>query len=224
MKHFAATVSLLISSTSATIMPRHATRVLHGLKDQLLRRPALSHGIVGFTLFGASDAFAQKLEVSALHRGKMTDEESSSFDMTRCLSAGAVGAFLAGYVYPFAYKRLDLIWAGKDIVSIAKKSFVEVFTVGIFANSLSMAARGLLTGKNPIDVCSHVMDEMREVTLNDLRVWFPYNCVAFSFIPITVRPATTSLMEAMWQTYISLRSNDYQNQQECAATVEVAMS
>ena len=60
--------------------------------------------------------------------------------------------FFGGCVYPFAYKRLDLIWKGKDVISIAKKSLLEVFTVGVFANSVSMGARGLLTGKNPIDV------------------------------------------------------------------------
>jgi len=74
------------------------------------------------------------------------------FDMIRLLSAGTVGAFFGGCVYPFAYKRLDLIWKGKDVMSIAKKSLLEVFTVGVFANSVSMGARGLLTGKNPIDV------------------------------------------------------------------------
>ncbi len=214
----------------AATMPRHAAKMLHNARNHIQRRPALAHGIVGFILFGGSDAFAQQIEGSA-KRGENTMTSSTSkkaskeetfahssritltmdhFDVIRYLSAGTVGAFFGGWVYPFAYRRLDLIWKGRDVISVAKKSLLEVFTVGIFANSVSMGARGLLTGKNPRDVCLHVWEEMRDVTFNDLRVWFPYNLFAFGIIPISIRPATTSLMEAGWQTYISLRSNAYE--------------
>eukprot|EP00956_Cyclotella_meneghiniana_P013789 scaffold20205_cov57-Cyclotella_meneghiniana.AAC.1 len=175
------------------------TRLLHSVKHHIQQRPVLTHSIIGGCLFSGSDAFAQRIE------------EKPHFDIKRFLSAGAVGAALAGYVYPFAYKHLDRIWVGKDLLSIAKKSFVEVFTVGLFANSVSMFARGLFTEKRPGEVLIHVKEEMRDVTLNDLRVWFPYNLVAFGCIPIHVRPATTMVMECAWQTYISMRSNDYEN-------------
>lgn len=232
MKQIAtASVLLLIMSTASAAFSRYATKIFHGMKGQIQRRPALTHGAVGFVLFGGSDAVAQQIEASsALQQDKgtaqfskktMKEEYLSSspiskvtfstehFDVIRFLSAGAIGAFFAGCVYPFAYKRLDMIWKGKDFMTIAKKSIVEVFTVGIFANSVSMAARGVLVGKNPVEVLSHVKDEMPEITFNDLRVWFPYNLVAFGLIPISIRPATTSLMECVWQTYISLRSNAY---------------
>ncbi len=213
----------------AATMPRHAAKMFHSAKNQIQRRPALAHGVVGFILFGASDAFAQQIEGSVKQGEMMTSRTSKkaskeettayhscitlnmdNFDMIRFLSAGSIGAFFGGCVYPFAYRRLDLLWKGKDVVSIAKKSLLEVFTVGIFANSVSIGARGLLTGKNPREVCLHVWEEMRDVTFNDLRVWFPYNLLAFGIIPISIRPATTSLMEAGWQTYISLRSNAYE--------------
>mmetsp|Transcript_34154 Transcript_34154/g.72777 ORF Transcript_34154/g.72777 Transcript_34154/m.72777 type:complete len:237 (-) Transcript_34154:91-801(-) len=229
MKQFAAASFHLTSFTSAAF-PRNAARIINNAKGHIKRRPALTHGVVGFTLFGASDAFAQGIEASSLQEdksshplsNKATEEDSSSsllsnitfsenhFDMIRFLSAGVIGAFFGGYVYPFAYKHLDLLWEGSGFISIAKKSLLEVFTVGIFANSVSMGARGVLVGKNITEVLSHVKEEMPAITLNDLRVWFPYNMVAFGLIPIAVRPATTSLMEALWQTYISLRSNNYE--------------
>lgn len=239
MKHLLAASFLFVSSASAKF-PRHATKILHVAKDQIQRRPALTHGIVGFVLFGGSDAFAQKLESSSAlqlidssekRNGVDKAAKDSSllasspllqFDMIRFLSAGAIGAFFGGHVYPFAYKQLDLIWKGTGLLTLATKSIVEVFTVGIFANSVSMGARGVLVGKNPAEVLSHVKEEMPEVTLNDLRVWFPYNLIAFGLIPISIRPATTSLMEALWQTYISLRSNDYHKQDECKAKATTA--
>ena len=71
-----------------------------------------------------------------------------------------------------------------------------------------------MVGKNTLQVVSHVKDEMPKITMNDFRVWFPYNLVAFGMIPISIRPVTTSLMECVWQTYISLRSNDYHGKLE----------
>lgn len=218
-----------VSSVSAKTIPLHATRILRSVKD----RPALAHGVVGFALFGASDVFAQNMETKteAIHGHDSKDSIGSSsmiassqtsraalspgqFDLIRFLSAGTIGAFFSGKVYPFAYKRLDIVFKGTGFMTLVTKSVVEVFTVGIFANSVSMAARGLLVGKNPLQVVSHVKDEMPEITMNDFRVWFPYNLVAFGMIPISIRPVTTSLMECVWQTYISLRSNDYHGKLE----------
>ncbi len=156
---------------AATMHTKFAAKMLHKAKTQIQRKPFLAHGIVGFVLFGASDAFAQQIEASVKQGDKMTNRigkkasnedtlaqpsfitfSMDHFDVIRFLSSGTVGAFFGGCVYPFAYKRLDLIWKGKDVISIAKKSLLEVFTVGVFANSVSMCARGVLTGKNPIDV------------------------------------------------------------------------
>lgn len=187
--------------------------------------PTLSHGIVGFILFGSSDCLAQLMEAtkgeeklkafshSPLDKnqhGQFSIFAREHFDAQRLLSAGIIGAFLGGIVYPMAYKRLDKLWVGKDFVSVAKKSIVEIFTVGIFVNSVSIGARGLMVGHDTSKVISHVKEEMPMVTLNDARIWGPYNMIAFGFIPSYIRPATTCFMEAMWQTYISLRSNAYE--------------
>lgn len=212
MKQRSTTLALFLHLVFTPSEATMSSRIFHNVKDQIQRRPTLTHSIIGCCLFSGSDAFAQQIESSS-----EKDSSVSHFDTRRFLSAGAVGAVLAGYVYPFAYRRLDQIWVGKDIITIAKKSFVEVFTVGIFANSVSMFARGIFTDKKPMEVLSHVKEEMQDVTLNDLKVWFPYNLVAFSLIPISIRPATTSMMEAGWQTYISMRSNDYKNTEAACA-------
>ena len=96
-----------------------------------------------------------------------------------------------------------------QLFSVVQKSVVDIATVAVFVNSVSMSARGLLAGRSRGDVAAHVSREMPGVTLNDARVWLPYNLVAFAFIPQFIRPSTTALMEASWQTYISLRSHAY---------------
>ena len=101
------------------------------------------------------------------------------------------------------------MWKGTHFSAVLQKSVVEIATVGIFVNSVSMTSRGLLVGRSPPEVAGHVVQEMPEVTINDARVWLPYTIIAFGIIPVAIRPTTTLLMEAGWQTYISLMSNNY---------------
>lgn len=122
---------------------------------------------------------------------------------------------LGGVVYPGAYAQLDAIWKGTSMATAVKKSVLEIFTVGIFVNTLSMTCRGLFRGdRAPTQVAEHVVHELPTVTRNDVLVWLPYNLVAFSVIPTIVRPATTAIMEASWQGYISWRSHDIEATEE----------
>ena len=212
---------LIFSSFTPSVVVVHSSsintpNVFQAITSQIKRNPTLRNCLVGFTLFGGSDILAQEIELSKKRSRSRSSKIPRQFsfdeiDLQRCMASSVIGVGFAGYVYPFAYKQLDQIWAGKDLASVVKKSIVEICTVGIFVNSVSIAARGMLAGHNMTEVKSHVVDEMPIVFLNDARVWFPYNMVAFSLIPAHIRPTTTALMEAVWQTYISVRSNDYQN-------------
>ena len=183
-----------------------AKSLLTAATTTLKNHPVAVNGATGATLCAGADIIAQRLE-----RSRSGCEADGRFDRRRFLSAALIGGSFGGFVYPFAYARLDRIWPGSSFVSVLQKSLVEIATVGIFVNSVSMSARGLLVpGRRPDDVVAHVIRELPAITLNDMRVWLPYNLLAFGFIPRFLRPTTTALMEAMWQTYISLRAHDYQ--------------
>jgi hypothetical protein len=206
-----------------------ASRVFTAFVSRLKQNPFALNCTIGCVLCSGSDAIAQQIEqnpngfVLLLSKDQedadATAEEKDmsksdwthvkDFDYQRFISAGLIGALVSGFVYPYAYARLDVILPGITVRSVLTKSLVEIATVGLFVNSVSIGFRGLLTGQQGTDVASHVAQEMPTVTLNDFRVWFPYNLVAFSLIPVHIRPATTSFMEAGWQTYISLCSHGY---------------
>jgi len=172
----------------------------------LLRsHPVALNTFTGATLCASSDLFAQRIE----HTRCGNVEGSYCLDYRRFLSSGIIGGAFGGFVYPMAYARLDLIWPGVNFASVLQKSMVEIATVGLFVNSISMSSRGLLAGRTREDVASHIVREMPMITLNDVRVWLPYNILAFTFIPAFIRPSSTALMEASWQTYISLRAHNY---------------
>jgi hypothetical protein len=138
-----------------------------------------------------------------------------------------LGVFFGGFVYPRAYAALDRLYPGLRFRHVLAKSVTEVFTVGIFVNSVSMSLRGMMLGRTWRDVGPHVASEMPRVTYNDLRLFLPYNMVAFGLLPPFIRPATTVLTESVWQTYISLRSHDYKKDRDLtpldAATTPVSV-
>jgi hypothetical protein len=212
-----------------------ASRVFTAFVSRLQQNnPFALNCTIGCVLCAGSDAIAQQIEqnpngvvllvskdqddVDATDTAEEKDVSKSDwrtrvkvkdFDYQRFISAGLIGALVSGFVYPYAYARLDAILPGTTVRSVLTKSLVEIATVGLFVNSVSMGFRGILTGQQGTDVASHVAREMPTVTLNDFRIWFPYNLLAFSLIPVHIRPATTSVMEAGWQTYISLCSHGY---------------
>jgi len=176
-------------------------------------RPVVVNSLTGGSLCAASDGLAQFVEeqrLMASHENGDGERTATAYSRTRrVLSAGLIGAFFGGWVYPKAYARLDAFWRGTHFSAVLQKSVVEIATVGIFVNTVSMSCRGFLVGREPDQVIEHVGRDMPTVTLNDARVWLPYNMLAFSVIPAILRPTTTLMMEAAWQTYISLVSNDY---------------
>ncbi|CAJ1959546.1 unnamed protein product [Cylindrotheca closterium] len=211
--------------------------VLQQIRQQVqVRQELLVNGVVGGVLFCASDVLAQRLEQSepqSIGKRKRDDETVSpmqqlrtidreflrSVDWKRSSSAGILGACLSCGLYPAAYGAIDKIWKRKDFVSLVQKSVVEVFTVGVVANSLSMLVRGLAPARStssnhsPLQVFTHMKAELPKVTIDDFKLWFPYNMAAFTFIPTPIRPLTTMLMETIWQTYMSLHSNNYEHHQ-----------
>jgi len=143
-------------------------------------------------------------------------------DHVRLATAMSMGVLFTSAIYPYAYARLDAWIVGQHWRAVVQKSLLEVATVGILVNSLSLWGRGVMGHHSWTETLEHVREELPRVTWNDARVWIPYNLVAFGCLPLAVRPLTTSCMEAAWQTYISLRSNDYNhddddNHQQAAA-------
>lgn len=177
-------------------------------------------------LFVGADAVAQYMEnhhKNNNNRHKDGNDNTNDrapfvLDQRRSTGAMALGVILGGAVYPTAYAQLDALLPGQSWRVILLKSAVEIVTVGILVNTASLCGRcwwwqrggggGGTTTHTWTTVQQHVWTEIPRVTAMDARVWFPYNVLAFGWIPIHVRPLTTVCMEAGWQTYISLRAHD----------------
>jgi hypothetical protein len=171
-------------------------------KHLIQRNPVTFNSLTGGSLCAISDAGAQQIEGH--------EKGGSPFNVRRFLVAGVLGVFFGGFVYPNAYAFLDARFHTNNFRTLLAKSLIEIATVGVFVNTVSMTCRGLLVGHDVKAVGHHVTREMPKVIVNDVKVWLPYNLLAFSVIPALIRPTTTAMMEASWQTYISLRSNDYE--------------
>lgn len=172
--------------------------------------PRLLGAASGCALCSASDVFAQNIERrSPAHPTCENDGEEALLNLRRLAASGLIGAFFGSTVYPVAYARLDSMFRGTGFAAVLTKSVVEIFSVGLFVNSVSLTVRGAFAGHSWKEVAEHVRGEMPKVTINDAKVWLPYNLIAFTYVPIWARPTTTAFMEASWQTYISLRAHAY---------------
>ena len=181
------------------------------VRSAIQRNPTAFNSFTGGCLCALSDVTAQRME------RKSINGNTAKLNQRRFLAAGFLGMLFGGCVYPNAYAMLDARFHSKTFPSLLTKSVVEIATVGVFVNAVSMTCRGILMGHEIGTVRDHVVQEMPKVVRNDVKVWLPYNLLAFTVIPPLIRPTTTAMMEACWKTYISLRSNDYEDRAATAS-------
>ena len=180
-----------------------------------LSQPFWRNAGTAAVLFVGADAVAQCVEARPATPQDTTTGAVASLDHWRCAGAVVLGIVLGGGVYPAAYRQLDRWLPGRSWRTVVVKSAVEIATVGMAVNTASLVGRALWQGTHTQQqVAHHVVTEIPRVTVMDAHVWFPYNVVAFGFIPLHMRPLTTAGMEAAWQTYISLRAHDYRESDE----------
>ncbi len=172
-----------------------------GMINRIVTKHGLFNAAAGATLFGIADGIAQGLN---------NETGTRQYDYRRLCGASVLGTMITGFCYPYGYFMLESLFPGRTFRTICYKSGTEIVTVSLFVNSLSMSVRGWFQGHDAADVRVHVWSELPRVTFWDGILWFPYNVVAFSVIPLSIRPFTTGLLEAGWQTYMSVRSHDYQ--------------
>ena len=120
-----------------------------------------------------------------------------------CAGQAAVGGFFSGLVYPAVYGALDKLWPGTTFRAVATKSVAELIPMGIGANALSIGWRAAVGGSSPSEVSARLQRLMPGVLLNEVRVWLPYNLLAFRFIPINIRPTSTAVVMLGWNVYLS---------------------
>ena len=82
-------------------------------------------------------------------------------------------------MYPAVYGALDKLWPGTTFRAVATKSVAELVPMGIGANALSIGWRASVGGSSPSEVRARLQRLMPGVLLNEVRVWLPYNLLAF---------------------------------------------
>ena len=159
---------------------------------RLLRNhPRVVNGCQGAVISTTGDLICQRWE------GR------TEVDVRRCAGAAAVGGFFSGLVYPAVYGALDKLWPGTSFRAVATKSVAELVPMGIGANALSIGWRAAVGGSSPSEVSARLKRLMPGVLLNEVRVWLPYNLLAFRFIPINIRPTSTAVVMLGWNVYLS---------------------
>mmetsp|Transcript_506 Transcript_506/g.1667 ORF Transcript_506/g.1667 Transcript_506/m.1667 type:complete len:200 (+) Transcript_506:184-783(+) len=172
------------------------SRLVTAWLDALRQRPRLINSGQGALLGGMGDGIAQTIE-------QRPGSSSVKFNLHRLLGAGAIGLIFSGFVYPPFYAVLDARWPGTKLRAVIAKACSDVALLGVFGNAASISGRLLVAGTPQHDILYRLVDSMPSVLFNELRVWLPYNLLAFRFVPTDIRPTSTAFITLCWQVYIS---------------------
>lgn len=167
----------------------------------------------------------------------------SALDMNRLWSSTFLGAIWSGFCVPFIYGNVEKTFPGKaNLKQILIKVLVTCSILSTIGNYATMFARRFIAQyttyqfdknsslrlkwfSNPIQSillflaifkgcfksCNR---DIREVIVDDLKIWPLYDLTCYSLIPPAWRPITTSIMSSGWAMYMSIASAKEEEEEE----------
>ena len=159
----------------------------------------------------------------------------SSLDLNRLWSSTFLGAIWSGFCVPFIYGSVEKTFPGKaNLRQILIKVLVTCSILSTIGNYVTMFARRFIAQyttyqfdkssslrlkwwSNPIQSTRLFLAifkgcfkscnrDIREVIVDDLKIWPLYDLTCYSLIPPGWRPITTSIMSSGWAMYMSIVS------------------
>ena len=90
-----------------------------------------------------------------------------------------------------------------DSLLVVVKASLDAFVWAPVANTLYLALTPLTEGKDLVEARQSLNENFLPVMRSELSTFFPYNLLAFAFIPPLIRPFTTGVVSMCFSTYIS---------------------
>jgi len=167
----------------------------------------------------------------------------TGLDLNRLWSSTFLGAIWSGFCVPFIYGNVEKTFPGKaNLRQILIKVLVTCSILSTIGNYATMFARRFIAQyttyqfdknsslrlkwfSNPIQSillflaifrgCFNSCNrDIREVIVDDLKIWPLYDLACYSLIPPAWRPITTSIMSSGWAMYMSIASAKEEEEEE----------
>jgi protein Mpv17 len=156
-------------------------------------RPVVANSMTGVGMFSFSDLLAQKYEC-----------EGAPIDWTRMRQMGALGLLCNGAGLYGWYRVLDRIVPGRTKADIAKKVLAEQILWAPFILPAQLVYVRAVQGGDAKSIVDAVQSSFWSAYLSDWMTWPPANAIAFSVVPIQVRPVFIGCVQICWQGYMSV--------------------
>lgn len=167
-----------------------ATPVMRGA-----RRFSRTTTFQGGLLFGTADTMAQTLQHEPLNPGRI-----SSF--------AAFGAFYVGTVGTAWYRWIDRVAPKRNpATGLATKVVATWLVLGAAGNYVNMMYQRMCETRDFQAATEYTRAHVKDVILNDLKIWPAFDTILFTVVPPPLRPTTLILMSLAWNTYTSMASH-----------------
>lgn len=160
-----------------------------------LRRLSKSTTVQGGLLFGMADTIAQTLQ-------------SDPFELRRMASFSAFGAFYVGTVGAAWYRWIDRV-VPKRNYGLATKVIATWLVFGGIGNYINMMYQRLSETRDFKASVEYTRAHVKDVIINDLRLWPAFDTLLFTVVPAHLRPTTLILMSLSWNTYTSVAAHQH---------------
>jgi len=127
-------------------------------------------------------------------------------DPTHTLSMAAVATVVSGLCGAQWMRHLDSTLGDSTAESaglVAAKAFADYTCFAPCANSAYLFLLPLLTGAGVEAATTSVVAHLPFLMQLEFMLWMPYNLIAFSHLPLHLRPATSALLSALFTVSIA---------------------
>ncbi|KAF0701398.1 Aste57867_8100 [Aphanomyces stellatus] len=176
-----------------------------GIYGRLLHsHPLLTKSITTGAIFGGGDVLAQSI----------SKDPEDDISLSRVATTAAYGAGFQGPFLHFWFGRLEKIWPGASVQTIAKKIVSQALVYAPLNVSLYSAWAGYhntADDKNDDAVelaIQNAMAKAPSIWMDGNYFWIPLNVMIFSIVPLPFRPVAVNGGSVVWTTYMSFRANE----------------
>ncbi|KAJ1436482.1 hypothetical protein B484DRAFT_445636 [Ochromonadaceae sp. CCMP2298] len=172
--------------------------------------PRVANACIGCVTFCLGDFLAQYVECRSA-----SPKQKYKPDAVRAASVGCFGLFMNGFFLHNWYSLLDKVVGSsmKSKAGIAMKIVADQLVYGPFAIAAFFCFASARSSTNIASAKVQFLSKMEECFLPtyaaDCAVWPLANFVNFRYIPLVYRPSYISVVQVVWQTYLSVVANTH---------------
>jgi protein Mpv17 len=166
--------------------------------------PRFAGAVAGFCTFSAGDLMAQSVD-----KQLVKCNHDDKFDFLKAFKIGALGALMNGWWMTSWYRYLDRIFGAsmKDTKGVLLKIIADQIVYAPMAIFVFFGYTSMITSSTTSEMFSEFHTKMNQGFIStyimDWTLWPLANGINFRFIPMVYRTTYTSIVQFLWQSYLS---------------------